>query len=126
VAGLQTDRVKAKAHMSKAAYDLIVRIIRYVDDGFPGWVECEFADVDGRNHTIVDKVPAFTTDVLDSTSSYPRTGRMACKVVEERQDDQGREVVHITTDPYGIVSTEGLSDFVVLRAQLSEAEKGAA
>jgi hypothetical protein len=34
-----------------------VSIIRFVDAHQPGFVEAEFADADGTNHTLVDKVP---------------------------------------------------------------------
>ena len=107
--------------MTETTRTLSVRIARFVDDGFPGWVECDFADAEAHHHAIVDKVPAFTSDVLDATGSYPREGTMACRVLEEWRDDQGRELVRITTRPYGIGSTEGLSEFVVLRAQIVSA-----
>lgn len=104
--------------MIRPTHTLAVRITRYVDDGFPGWVESEFLDADGHLHRIVDKIPIFTTEMLDSQSSYPSTGDIPCLILEEWRDSQGREVARITT--HGIESTERLCRFVVFRNQLSD------
>jgi hypothetical protein len=103
---------------TRATHNLAVQIIGYVDDGFPGWVETEFLDSDGHRHVVVDKVPIFTTEVLDSTSVYPRSGGIPCLISEEWRDGEGRKLVHITTP--GIESNEGLDSFVVLRGQVSD------
>jgi hypothetical protein len=47
--------------MSEESSQLAVWIVRFVDQHFPGWVECEFIDAEGRRHTVRDKVPVFTT-----------------------------------------------------------------
>jgi hypothetical protein len=97
--------------------EITVQIVRFVDDHQPGWVECVFADAEEREHRFVDKVPIFSTECLDASSTYPRWGRAACEVVERWKDAHGRELVRVTTAD-GIESTEGLSVFVVLAAQL--------
>jgi hypothetical protein len=58
-----------------------VKIIRYVDDGFPGWVEAEFLDGDNHRHVVIDKVPILTSEVLDSTSAYPRNRRHTLPII---------------------------------------------
>ena len=102
--------------------NLAVQIVRCVDDmNFPGWLEVEFIDVEARHHAIVDKVPIFTADyLLDSKSLYPQPGTVQCEVLEGWQDSLGREDVSSMIDP-GVESKEGLSEFVVLAVQLSEA-----
>lgn len=101
-------------------YQLTVQIVSFVNEGFPGWVACEFVDVEGRNHTLVDKVPLFSTEDLDATSLYPQLGTVRCEILTQMKDTQGREVVRLTTArPDGVESTEGLSEFVVFASQLS-------
>ena len=100
--------------------ELIVQIVRFVDDHQPGWAECEFIDAEGRKHRFVDKVPIFSAERLDAASTYPRAGGIAGEVVARWKDAQGRELVRVTTArPYPIESTEGVSEFVVLDEQLS-------
>jgi hypothetical protein len=91
-----------------------VQIVRFVDDSFPGWVECEFADAEGRLHVLRDKVPIFTVEMLDADSEYPTTGKIPCEVLERFQDATGRELVRVSTEePCGIDSAEGLSVIVL-------------
>jgi hypothetical protein len=99
-------------HMNEATQNLAVRIVRFVDDSFPGWVECQFTDAAGHVHTIVDKYPTFTADMLDAHSQYPRPGQIECQIVSRSLDDRGVELVRIRMP--GIEYTEGLSEFVVL------------
>jgi hypothetical protein len=102
---------------------LVVQIVRYVDDYQPGWVACEFDDAEGLRHTIVDKVPIVTTKDLRATSQYPQPGLVPCKVLRRWQDALGRELIRINLEPYGINSTEDLSEFIVLPKQISTTEK---
>ena len=105
--------------MSSTLKRLAVQIVRFVDDSFPGWVECKFTDSEGRLHTFVDKWPIVTTEVLDENSAYPRSGYIHCEVLSRLLDTRGRELVRITT-AFSTESTEGLSEFVVLSSQLSD------
>jgi len=100
--------------------NLAVQIVRFVDDTQPGRVACEFKDAEGRRHTLVDKVPIFSSKLLDAASNYPQWGLVRCEVMKRWQDDRGRELARISmARPDDIESTEGLSEFVVLSAQLS-------
>jgi hypothetical protein len=71
-------------------HNLQVQIARYVDDHQPGWVACEFTDADGSVHTLVDKVPIFTSDHLGPASHYPHPGLVRCEVLGSYLDDDGR------------------------------------
>ena len=105
--------------MSPRNRNLAVEIVRFVKEDFPGWVECEFADVAGRRHTFVDKVPMFSLEALGATSTYPQSGFARCELLNQWQDEGGRELAQISTaSPDGIESTEGLTEFVVLSSQL--------
>lgn len=98
---------------------LAVRIVRFVDDYQPGWVACELRDASGQSHTIIEKARVLGTERLDAASVYPRSGRVGCEVLARWRDPDGRELVRVSTaTPWGIVSTKGVSDFVVLAEQL--------
>jgi hypothetical protein len=100
--------------------NLAVEIVRFVAGGFPGWVACEFVDAEGNGHTLIDKYPGFSSEVLDADSSYPQSGTARCEVLARWQDAWGRELVRITiARPDVIESTAGLTEFVVLSTQLS-------
>jgi hypothetical protein len=101
--------------------NLAVRIARFVDDNFPGWVECEFVDAEGHQHTIIDKVPTFTTAPLDSNSKYPQGGHIYCTVLTRWTDDYGKDLVRVTTaHPFPVESTAGLTEFVVPAGELTD------
>jgi hypothetical protein len=87
-------------------------------------VACELLDAEGRCHTLIDKLPIFTTESLDGTSAYPRPGIVRCEVVTRWQDAHGQEFVRVTTTtPDSVESTEGLSAFTVF-AQLVHPASG--
>ena len=102
--------------------ELSVQIVRFVSrEPQPGVVACEFVDADNRTHTIVDKLAIFTAVDLDDLGPYPTNGVVRCEVLGTWKNPEGRELVRITTRRDGVESTEGLSEFVVLRKQLLEA-----
>ena len=101
--------------------ELIVEIIRYVDDAQPGWIECRFKDASGKEHSILDKVPIFTSAVLDQSSAYPQPGALSCREVQRRRNSDGREVVTVDTEhPDHVESSLGETYFDVFAAQLGE------
>ena len=94
--------------------DLMVRIVRFVDNSQPGWVECEFADAEGRRHLIIEKVPVVTAEDLDADSEYPKQGTVRCEILKRYHNEKGQELVCITTyRPFCIESIEGASEFTV-------------
>jgi hypothetical protein len=104
--------------MSSETRELKVQIVRFVDDRFPGWVEGQFVDADGRVHAVVDKFPIFTTEVLTAESCYPSAGNVRCNVLRLYRNDGGGELALIKLND--VVSTAGLSEFVVLASQLTK------
>jgi hypothetical protein len=95
-------------------HNVAVQIVRFVDTSFPGWVECELVDADGRRHILKDKVPIFTVEDLDAESKYPVPGSVACEILEQYENEKGQQFVRVSTiKPYHIESTEGLSEFTV-------------
>src|ERR1700730_13446219 len=97
------------------------KIVRFVDDSQPGWVECEFTDSEGRIHTLRDKVPTFTSEMLDAESKYPIPGEIPCEVMKRFLDGIGGELVRVTTErPCYMESLDGLSEFTVLLNLITE------
>jgi hypothetical protein len=104
-------------------YFVSVQIVRFVDGSFPGWVECELVDAEGRRHLITEKVPMVTVTDLDSDSKYPTPGTVACEVLKRYRDGTGQELAHVSTAmPWSIESAEGLSEFTVLASLLTFVE----
>ena len=98
-----------------------VSISRFVDEHQPGFVECEFTDANGTVHTLVDKVPIFSSEDLWTDSVYPQPGLVGCEVLARSQDSLGRRLARVTiAKPDDVESTKGLSEFVVLESQISE------
>jgi hypothetical protein len=98
---------------------LAVQIVRFVDEAFPGFVACEFTDASGRHHTLIDKVPIFSTELLDSSTKYPQDGVVRCEVLSRWRDHDNRELLRITiARPDGVESTDGMSEFVVFSSQV--------
>jgi hypothetical protein len=98
-----------------------IEIRKYVDDSQPGFVECWLTDANGREWSFVEKVPVVTTEDLDAGSDYPRRGIIACEVIEREVGVDNREVVIIDTVlPWGVETTTGETQFVVLSEQLQQ------
>jgi hypothetical protein len=99
------------------------QITRWVDDHFPGIVECRFADRFGREWLFIEKLPVVGGDLsLNADSAYPQPAFIGCEVISRRYDDTGREVAEIDTDqPWGIESEDGVTRFQVFADQLTKA-----
>ncbi|MFB9242790.1 hypothetical protein IV454_21065 [Massilia antarctica] len=99
--------------------DLLVQIDRFVDDYFPGWVECSLLDADGNRHVFVEKAPVVSADHLRPDSAYPQPCTIRCMLEEEWTDPRGRRAARIDTGlPWSIESIAGQSRFVVLAEQI--------
>lgn len=98
---------------------VVVEITRFVDEHQPGFVECQLVDAYGKVHTFLEKGPVVSDRNLWNDSQYPCVGSIACEVVQEFQDPDGRLLASINTGrPFGIESSSGETKFVVLPSQL--------
>jgi len=97
-----------------------VTIVRWVsDDPWPGLVECQLADRDGRIWRFVEKGPVVSDQSLGAESEYPQPGVIACQVVSRSRDESGRETAEIDTEPYWRVeSVDSITRFEVFADQL--------
>jgi hypothetical protein len=102
-----------------------VTIEAFVDENFPGFVECSLLDVHGRIWKFLEKVPVVSQEDIWSDSEYPRQGVIACTIVERSSDSSGRPVAKVdTAKPWGIESTEGNTIFEIFADQLEDDEVG--
>ena len=97
-----------------------IEITRFVDDHWPGFVECALIDAHGRKHLFIEKVPVVTLSDLDSNSIYPTAGILGCELVKGSTEPRTDIISVSTTNPWGIESTQGLFDFDVRPDQLVE------
>jgi hypothetical protein len=99
-----------------------VQIMRITDfEWQPGWVECSLIDANGREHLFEEKIPMVTEASLTPSSEFPQPGVIACLVVGQRIDADGREIVEIDTrEPWATESTAGETRFQVTPDQLSD------
>jgi len=98
---------------------LLVRIERFVDDDFPGLVECVLVDFDDCPHRFVEKAPVVSSANLSFDSAFPQPGHIACVVDEKWTDERGRRLVRVSTiEPWNVESTTGETTFTVLRDQV--------
>lgn len=98
---------------------LSVQIERFVDDAFPGFVECSLLDADGAIHLFLEKVPVVTTEKLRKDDGYPRPGYLACTVEQELRDPSGLPLLQVNTvHPWGIESLAGEKRFLVRASQV--------
>jgi hypothetical protein len=99
--------------------DLVVEISRFVDEAFPGWVECVVIDANGQTHLFIEKVPMVSLESLCATSHYPCSGSIRCEIEAKFENAAGVSIVRVNTEkPWGVVSTTGQTEFLVQQSQL--------
>jgi hypothetical protein len=93
---------------------LVVEISRFVDEGFPGSVECMLIDANGQPHIFIEKVPVISKENLCATSNYPCAGSITSEIEAELKNDAGLSVVRVNTNnPWGVESTTGQTQFLI-------------
>jgi len=96
-----------------------VQIVRFTDTHQPGFVECVLRDATGRDWVFSDKVPIFTSALLDEKSGYPQPGTIACEVVREWIDENDRKRCIIDTEhPWDVAARSGETQFEVYYEQI--------
>ena len=96
-----------------------VKIARMTDEAFPGFVECRFADAHGHEHTVLEKAPVVSSEVITGRSTFPLCGHIACEVSSRRTDEAGRILLQVdTARPHGIESSSGQTKFELLAEQV--------
>jgi hypothetical protein len=91
-----------------------VKVVKLIDDDFPGWVECQLIDVMGQSHVFRDKIPIFSAE-LSVDSTLPHTGIIRCRVLETNDD----RIIIDTDMPDGVESISGQTRFSVAPTEVS-------
>lgn len=100
-------------------YAITIQIVRFIDAHQPGFVECVLRDAFGRDWVFFDKAPVFTSVRLDEKSVYPQLGSIACEIVREWVDEQGRRRCIIDTEaPWDVAARTGETQFEVFYDQI--------
>ena len=88
----------------------------FVNSDQPGWVKCTFSDAHGNTWTIFEKAPIVSEKWIDSTSTFPRQGFIACEILGRTPDD---EIVSIDiSKPWGVSAANGETRFDVFPEQI--------
>ena len=96
-----------------------IKIVEWVSDHQPGFVRCVLRDARGCDWWITEKVPVLPGENLTSESSYPIVVSIACRIIEQSRGE-GAAIATISTDPWGIESECGRSEFDVYASQLRD------
>jgi len=106
--------------LRSSTWHVRAEITRWVNDDFPGFVECRFKDRFDREWTCVEKAPVVSSANLSSENQYPQPAFIACEVLSQNRDESGREITIISTEkPWSIESLDGTSCFQVFTDQLT-------
>jgi hypothetical protein len=98
--------------------ELIVSVVRVIDDGFPVDVACELSDVQGRIHLFEDKLPVFCS-AGSVPLRLPVLGYIRCRIVAELVGADGAVQLRVSTaEPDHVESLAGDVEFLVVPSQL--------
>jgi hypothetical protein len=97
-----------------------IQITRFIDDSQPGWVECNFFDAHGKQHIIQEKIPIISNEYLNQNSEYPREGVVACEIIKEWEDKNGRKICSVRSILWGVETIDGSTEFDLLEEQITE------
>ncbi|WP_448680491.1 hypothetical protein [Pseudomonas nicosulfuronedens] len=93
---------------------LLVEIVRYTEECFPGWAECRLIDAGGRDWRFLKPRARLRTGSHDD--QLPAIGRIDCEVIERLN---GTALVS-TALPRGIKSLDGENRFRISLSSLIE------
>ncbi|CAM3104451.1 hypothetical protein [Stackebrandtia soli] len=100
--------------------ELRCEAVRWIaDEPFPGLIEVQFIDADGRTWSLVDKAAIFgAAEDLEPDSNYPAAVTVACVLrgADEQVGNDGG--VTISTSPDGVTSPDGRDTFTVTRDRI--------
>lgn len=98
-----------------------IKIISFISNNQPGFVECNFLDAYNREHIIHEKIPIVTDMLLDADTEYPQDGFVACDIIKRWMDNTGRKLITVTTErPWGVRTITSLTEFDLEEDQLTE------
>ena len=101
-----------------------IKIVSFISNDQPGFVECSFFDAWKKEHRVQEKIPVVTEKDLDENSDYPQDGIIACEIIKIWTDKYNRKLYTVSTEkPWDIETLEGLNEFDLLEEQLIEIKR---
>ncbi len=98
------------------------RAVRWVDEGWPGWVEVHIVVADGATISLVDKVLMFDGgDQIVPGVTFPAPVRVACDIIGWERDPRERQVAVVVLS-YQVQDEAGNSTFHVLAENIDVAK----
>jgi hypothetical protein len=99
---------------------LMIDIIEYTPNEFPGFVLCKFFDYIGKVHYFNEKISVIYTGNINENSVLPQKGYVAGEIINRENS-----IIKLSTmKPYAIETIDGLNIFFVSERQiLNEIEK---
>jgi hypothetical protein len=93
---------------------LIVEIIEFTDDGFPGFVKCKFIDALGKTWNFYEKAPVVSFENITKNTILPRNGYIAGEILHEENG-----IIYFSTEkPDYIETDDGENKFYVFKNQI--------
>ncbi|MDY4887452.1 MAG: hypothetical protein SO533_07445 [Eubacteriales bacterium] len=83
------------------------------NSSYPEIVLCEFNDIYGIKHRIIEKWPVVSREKFDNI--FPKDSYIGCIIVEEKAES----VIVNTDQPFYIESTEGKNIFEIHKSSLA-------
>jgi len=102
--------------------EMIVEITKIIDDDcWPAVVECKFSDAYGKEHTINEKFPIVTSEIITPNSTFPQKGMVRCSLLKKIIDKDVGLIIEVSTEiPDYVESLDGLSKFNLFTEQVVE------
>ncbi len=98
-----------------------IKIICFISNDQPGFVECKFNDAWNKEHTIQDKVPIVNEKDLDANCDYQQDFIIACEIIKQWVDKDNRTIFSVTTEkPWTVDTIDALTEFDILAEQLTD------
>jgi hypothetical protein len=93
---------------------LIIDIIEYEKDYFPGYVYCKFIDAFGKTHYFGEKLPVVSVENINEKTILPRKGFIRGEIINKKNDI----IYFSTTEPDGVESIDGENIFYANKEQI--------
>jgi hypothetical protein len=93
---------------------LIIDIIEYTQNNFPGYVHCKLIDAFGRTHFFEEKIPIVSVENINRKTILPKRG-IICGEIINKEDGI---ICFSTLKPDDIKSIDGENIFYVNKEQI--------
>jgi len=97
-----------------------IKILKITDYSFyPGYVECLITDAWGNRHIFNEKIPIVTCEEIDEESELPQDGFIRCEMLKQWTDDNGNEIITVSTEnPDNVETIDEVNIFDLQPCQL--------